>query len=87
MMGSTPDVAPHFVKRIKDGEYKCDPHDPRNGCLAFKKDKICSHTVAASKHTGDFEIFLQKWGGQSEKNITAVAMHGIARGAGKKFGQ
>lgn len=88
VMGSTQDAAPHYVRRIKEGEYKCDPDDPRNGCIAFKKDKICSHVVAAAKQTGEFASLVQKWKGKSNiVNVTAVAMHGITAGSGKKCGQ
>lgn len=77
---------PHFVKRIKAGEYKCDPDDPRNGCIAYKKSKICSHVVAASKVTGDFDQLVAKFATKKDKqpNLDNLAKYGMPSGAGKK---
>eukprot|EP00112_Aurelia_sp_Birch-Aquarium-sp1_P023352 Seg6924.1 transcript_id=Seg6924.1/GoldUCD/mRNA.D3Y31 product="Serine/threonine-protein kinase EDR1" protein_id=Seg6924.1/GoldUCD/D3Y31 len=87
VIGSSQDAAPHFVKRTGAGEFKCDPDDPRNGCLAFKKDKICAHVVAAAKHAGEYQCLIQKFATKKgQNNITDLVLHEIAPGKGKKAG-
>ena len=82
---SSSDSKPHYVERVKEGVYKCDPEDPRNGSLGFKKDKICSHVVAAAKTQGDLaSLIINISKERGTDNITKLALHGIAHGAGKK---
>ena len=88
VIGSSTDALPHYVKRVSVGKYKWDPDDPRNGCLAFKKDKICSHIVAAAKHTGEFKSLVEGFKRKkSNAKITEIGMHRIAAGNVKKSGR
>ena len=84
-MASSHDPSPHFVRRYGRGNFKCDPDDPQDGCLAFKKDRVCSHVVASAMVFGEFDALLQERSrGSKETNLTDIAMHCIASGVGKK---
>ena len=80
---------PHFVKRVAEGDFRCDPDDPRLGCISFKKNKICSHVVAASKVHGEFAALVAKHTCRKnvQPNITELGNHAIPTGAGEKPGQ
>lgn len=73
---------PHLVICAGGGEYKCD-----DKCPQYKSVSICSHTVAAAESNKEQTPFT-KWyrtkRGKRPLNLSAMTMHGIAAGAGRK---
>ena len=73
---------PHLILPCKRGHFKCD-----SDCLNFKSLGICSHSVAVAECNNLLTEFLAHFQKAKKKpNFTAVSLHGVPAGSGKKGG-
>ena len=73
---------PHLILPCKGGRFKCD-----SDCLNFKSLGICSHSVAVAECNNLLTEFLAHFQKAKKKpNFTAVSLHGVPAGSGKKGG-
>ena len=71
---------PHLVVPCKSGRFKC-----YSDCLNFKSLGICSHCVAVAQSNNLLTEFLEHFQKLKKKpNFTAVSLHGVPAGCGKK---
>ena len=70
---------PHFVSKTKKGGISCD-----DNCLAWKSQRLCSHTLAVAEYLNYLEEFLTYYRKlKVSVNYTAVAMHDQSISVGK----
>jgi len=70
-------AAPHFMTSKENGQFLCDAQ-----CVSTK---ICSHTVAATEHSGHLSDFLQLYITTNQcTNITTAGMLNMPKGQGQK---
>jgi len=70
------------VHCLPSGQYLCD-----RTCLQWKSSSLCSHTVAVAGLNGDLELFVAWYVGTKQgTNLTALAVHGLPSGRGRKGG-
>ena len=72
---------PHFCFKNKKKEgIACD-----DACLAWKAQRLCSHTLAVAEYLNNLEDFLTWYRNlKASGNYTAVAMHSQSKNVGKK---
>ena len=71
---------PHFVSKTKNGGINCD-----DTCLAWKAQRLCSHTLAVAEYLNYLDEFLTWYRKlKASGNYTAVAMHNQSKSVGKK---
>ena len=82
LVKSTSSPHPHVVTTSKSNKnlYCCDEK-----CPMFAGFSICSHVVAVAEFNGDLRSFLDA-ARKCAPNLTAIANHGLPKGAGRKGG-